>query len=82
MCIRDRFHIYPIRTIDEGISLLTGVRAGTSEEEGAINGLVNKRLRELATNLKAFGSSGNGAEPKKTDNNEQAEKDKPKEPVP
>ena len=78
---RGQFHIYPIRTIDEGIALLTGVRAGTSEEEGTINGLVNKRLRELATNLKAFGTSGNGTEPKKTGNNdEQPEKDNPKDP--
>ena len=79
---RGQFHIYPIRTIDEGIALLTGVRAGTSEEEGTVNGLVNKRLRELATNLKAFGTSGNGAEPKKTGNDdEQPEKDKPKDPA-
>jgi hypothetical protein len=42
---------------------------------------VNKRLRELATNLKAFGTSGNGTEPKKTGNNdEQPEKDNPQEP--
>lgn len=79
---RGQFHIYPIRIIDEGIALLTGARAGTNEEEGTVNGLVNKRLRELATNLKAFGTSGNGAEPKKTGNtDEQSEKDKPKEPV-
>ena len=79
---RGQFHIYPIRTIDEGIALLTGVRAGTSEEEGTVNGLVNKRLRELATSLKAFGTSGNGAEPKKIGNNdEQPEKDKPKDPA-
>ena len=80
---RGQFHIYPIRTIDEGIALLTGVRAGTSEEEGTVNGLMNKRLRELATNLKAFGTSGNGAEPKKTTNaDEQPEADKPKDPAP
>jgi predicted ATP-dependent protease len=80
---RGQFHIYPIRTIDEGIALLTGVRAGTSEEEGTVNGLVNKRLRELATNLKAFGTSGNGAEPKKTTNDdERPETDKPKDPAP
>jgi predicted ATP-dependent protease len=77
---RGQFHIYPVRTIDEGIALLTGVRAGTSEEEGTVNGLVNKRLRELATNLKAFGAGGNGAEPKKSINDEQPEKDKPKDP--
>ncbi|NOT53586.1 MAG: AAA family ATPase [Deltaproteobacteria bacterium] len=79
---RGQFHIYPIRTIDDGIALLTGVRAGSSEEEGTVNGLVNKRLRELATNLKAFGASGNGADPKKTEkDDEQPEKDKPEDPA-
>jgi predicted ATP-dependent protease len=58
-----RFHIYPIRTIDQGIELLTGVRAGTETEEGTVNGLVNHRLRELAAGLKAFATSGEG-EPK------------------
>jgi ATP-dependent Lon protease len=50
-----KFHIYPIRTIDEGIELLTGVRAGTAEEEGTVNYLVNRRLLDLATKLKTFG---------------------------
>lgn len=77
---RGQFHIYPIRTIDDGIALLTGVRAGTSEEEGTVNGMVNKRLRELATNLKAFGASGNGTEPKKTGNHDEPTKDTPKDP--
>jgi len=47
-----QFHIYPVRTIDQGIELLTGVRAGTEDEEGTVNGLVSRRLRELATGLK------------------------------
>ncbi len=80
---RGQFHIYPIRTIDDGIALLTGVRAGSSEEEGTVNGMVNKRLRELATNLKAFSASGNGTEAKKPPNaDEQPESDKPKDPTP
>jgi ATP-dependent Lon protease len=80
---RGQFHIYPIRTIDEGIALLTGVRAGTSTEDGTVNGLVDKRLRELATNLKAFAASGNGIDAKKTTANadEQPEKDKRQEPT-
>ncbi len=56
-----RFHIYPVRTIDEGLELLTGVRAGTPEEEGTVNGLVSRRLRELATGLRAFTGAGDGA---------------------
>ena len=55
-----KFHLYPIRTIDEGIELLTGVRAGTVEEEGTVNGLVSRRLRDLASGLKAFAAGGNG----------------------
>lgn len=55
-----QFHIYPVRTIDEGIELLTGVRAGTPEEEGTVNGLVGRRLRALATGLKAFATSSDG----------------------
>jgi predicted ATP-dependent protease len=68
-----RFHIYPIRTIDEGIALLTGVRAGTEDEAGTVNGLVSRRLRKLATDLKAFAVSGeSGAKSTATEN----EKDK------
>jgi predicted ATP-dependent protease len=56
------FHIYPIRTVDEGVELLTGVRAGTVDEDGTVNRLVSKRLRDLATTLKAFVVSSEGGE--------------------
>ncbi|MGE0826652.1 MAG: Lon protease family protein [Candidatus Binatia bacterium] len=49
-----QFHIYPIRTIDEGIALLTGVRAGTGDEPDTVNGIVSARLHDLAMRLKAF----------------------------
>ncbi len=52
-----RFHLYPIRTVDEGVELLTGVRAGTVEEEGTVNWLVKKRLHDLAIGLKEFAPS-------------------------
>lgn len=39
------------------MELLTGVPAGTVDEEGTVNGLVNRRLRALATGLKAFAAS-------------------------
>jgi lon-related putative ATP-dependent protease len=61
-----KFHIYPIRTIDEGIALLTGVGAGTVEEEGTVNGLVSRRLRDLAIGLKSFGASSDEANAKKS----------------
>jgi ATP-dependent Lon protease len=55
-----KFHIYPIRTIDEGIELLTGIKAGTPGEDGTVNDLVSRRLAELASGLKAFAASGDG----------------------
>jgi ATP-dependent Lon protease len=62
-----KFHIYPIRTIDEGIALLTGVRAGTVEEAGTVNGIVSERLRTLATGLKTFTTPSNGEARKTND---------------
>jgi ATP-dependent Lon protease len=66
-----KFHLYPIRTIDEGIALLTGVRAGTVEEEGTVNGLVNRRLRNLAAGLKSFGTGSEETRAKKSDSDEE-----------
>jgi predicted ATP-dependent protease len=45
---RGAFHIYTVDTIDHGIEILTGVRAGTIDEPGTINYLAAKRLREMA----------------------------------
>ena len=47
-----RFHIYPVDTIDQGIEILTGVRAGTLEEPGTINYLVNARLHRMSDILR------------------------------
>lgn len=53
------FHIYPVKTIDEGIEVLTGVKAGAklpdgSYEEGTINSFVQKRLAEMAEKVKEY----------------------------
>jgi predicted ATP-dependent protease len=55
------FHIYPVETIDEGIEILTGVKAGKrlkdgKFEPGTVNYLVDKRLREISKGLKKFTS--------------------------
>jgi predicted ATP-dependent protease len=47
-----RFHIYPVDTIDQGIEILTGVRAGTLEQPGTINHLVNARLHRMSDILR------------------------------
>lgn len=53
------FHIYPIKTVDEGIEILTGVKAGERRqdgtfEEGTVNYLVDQELRRLAQSWKEF----------------------------
>ena len=54
-----QFHIYPMRTVDEALELLTGIPAGERDEEGSfpagsVNQLVETRLRELAEKQRAF----------------------------
>jgi len=46
------FHIYPVETIDHGIEILTGVRAGDLDQPGTINYLVAERLREMAEKMR------------------------------
>src|SRR3972149_286067 len=60
-----QFHVYPVRTIDEGIALLTGREAGErgpdgTFPEGSVNALVQGRLREMAERARAYGSDGQG----------------------
>lgn len=48
-----RFHVYAVSTVDEAVSLLTGVAAGVVDAEGAypehtLNYRVNMKLREYA----------------------------------
>jgi lon-related putative ATP-dependent protease len=53
-----KFNIYPISNIDEGIELLTGVKAGKLEnnkyEKNSINYLVYEKLKKYAINSKEF----------------------------
>ena len=60
-----RFRIYPVRTIDEGIELLTGVPAGTRDGDGGFpQGTVNRRVEDrliaLAEQRRRFGAAGGG----------------------
>jgi len=81
-----KFHIWAIRTVDEGIEILTGLPAGErgpdgKYPEGTLNYLVDKRLAEMARALQTFGREEREA-PKKA---EEAEKetvpaDQPPEP--
>ena len=64
-----RFNVYAVKTIDEGIEILTGVPSGEKQTdgtypEGTTNYLVDKRLKELAEGLKKFYASEETAEKK------------------
>jgi lon-related putative ATP-dependent protease len=67
-----RFHIHAVRTIDEGIELLTGIEAGERDADGqfppeSVNGRVEQRLAEMTDAqiefAKAVGSGDAGSEP-------------------
>ncbi len=53
-----KFHIYTVKTIDQGIEILTGVKAGKKTKSGfekdTINYLVDKKLKEYAQKMKGF----------------------------
>ncbi|WP_372716880.1 Lon protease family protein [Immundisolibacter sp.] len=58
-----QFHVYAVRTVDEGIELLTGLPAGVADTEGiypegSINGLVSDRLAEYARIRAALAHGG------------------------
>ncbi|MDY7078554.1 MAG: ATP-binding protein, partial [Chloroflexota bacterium] len=57
-----RFYIYPVRTVDQALELLTGTPAGERDEEGnfsegSINQRVEARLIELAEKQRDFAAT-------------------------
>ena len=71
-----KFHIYPVSTVDEGIEVLTGQKAGKHRKDGrfepnSINDRVQRRLLALAERLRDF---TRGA--KETHDNEEGSKAK------
>ena len=71
-----KFHVYPVRTIDEGIEVLTGVKAGQLLEDGtfepdSIHDRAQKRLLSLAEKLRDF--SKGEERPEQAKHNEETE---------
>jgi len=69
------FHIYPVSAIDEGIEVLTGLKAGQFREDGSfepdsINDKVRKRLTILAERLRDFGKGEEKARESSGDDSE------------
>lgn len=58
-----KFHVYSVKTIDQGIEILTGLEASERQEdgkfkEGSVNDLVDKKLRDLGMKIKEFEGGG------------------------
>ncbi len=59
---RGRFHVYPIRRIEEGIEILTGMKAGKRRKDGiypkdTLFRLVDERLKAFAEKARDFGKN-------------------------
>jgi len=72
---KGRFHVYPVKTVVEGIELLTDVPGGKPLSKGgftpgSVMARVDDRLREMAVTLENFGRHNND------ENNQQAKKKK------
>ena len=67
-----KFHVYPVSTIDQGIEVLTGVKAGKLRKDGtfqtnSINDMVQKCLLSLAEKLRDFSKGEDKTEKNKSD---------------
>ncbi|XES78492.1 MAG: Lon protease family protein [Candidatus Bathyarchaeia archaeon] len=56
-----KFHVYSVKSIDEGIEVLTGKKAGSrgidgSFEEGSVNALVDKQFQKMSEEYAKFAS--------------------------
>jgi lon-related putative ATP-dependent protease len=54
-----KFHIWPVARVEQGVELLTGMKAGSRNgegkfEDGTVFGRVDERLREMARMMKEF----------------------------
>ena len=59
---KEKFAIYAVKKIDEGISILTGVEAGVADEKGefpssSVNGKVVARIKQLSETVRQFNHS-------------------------
>jgi len=70
---KGKFHIYPVSTVEEGIEILTGIKAGELQDdgtypEGTLFRKVDDKLKEMAETEKEFGK---GKEEEEDNNKEE-----------
>jgi predicted ATP-dependent protease len=76
-----KFHIWPVKNVDEGIEILTGFKAGVRREGGtfeedSVNGRVDRRLRELAEKMRDFAKEEKEAGEQRSERAEEQEGEK------
>ena len=64
-----KFHIYPVKTIDEGIEVLTGVTAGDCQPDGSyppdtVHGRVSQKLKEYTETILKLSKMAEGEQNK------------------
>jgi predicted ATP-dependent protease len=62
---KNKFHIYAIKNVEEGIEILTGMKAGKKNKNNkyplnSINYLVDANLKEMAKKMKGYLKERNG----------------------
>ncbi len=62
---KKKFNLYSVKTIDEGIAILTGVPAGERGSDGSypagtVHALVDRRLHDMALAMQKFGRDDKG----------------------
>ncbi len=67
-----KFHIYPIKTVEEGVEILMGMKAGQLQEDGTypedtLFARVDARLRELTEIAREYGKSKDDSEKEEKD---------------
>ena len=72
---KGKFHIYPVSTIEEGIEILTGMKAGELQEDGTypedtLFRMVDDKLKEMAEMEKEFGKGEEDEEDQGEENSE------------
>jgi lon-related putative ATP-dependent protease len=71
---KGKFHIYPVTTVEEGIEILTGMKAGERQEDGTypestLFRQVDDKLQEMAEMEKEFGKGKEDEEENKKEEN-------------
>jgi predicted ATP-dependent protease len=65
-----RFHVYAVKTVEDGLGILTGIPAGEKGPDGTypedtLNARVDRKLKILAEGLKKYAGTENADEKKK-----------------